>query len=114
MGLAGLVLISLVPSLPAANAADTGPRPFLQNQRLGRGVNILGYGPIWRLREQARFQVKHFRKLKEAGFDLVRINLHPFRHMNREQSAPCAHVCKSFWVTGLAHVEDFKTLILGL
>ena len=60
------------------------PQPldaFEQNRRLGRGVNIIGYDPIWRSRDQARFQEKHFRLLKEAGFQTVRINLHPFRHM---------------------------------
>ena len=54
---------------------------FEQNRRLGRGVNIIGYDPIWRARDQARFQETHFRMLKEAGFQSVRINLHPFRHM---------------------------------
>lgn len=56
---------------------------FEQNRRLGRGVNVLGYDPIWRSRDQARFQEKHFRLLKEAGFQSVRVNLHPFRHMDR-------------------------------
>lgn len=55
---------------------------FAQNRKLGRSVNILGYDPIWRAKEQARFQTKYFRQLKEAGFDSVRINLHAFRHMN--------------------------------
>ena len=57
---------------------------FEQNRHLGRGVNIIGYDPIWRSRDQARFQEKHFRLLKEAGFSSVRINLHPFRHMARD------------------------------
>jgi endoglucanase len=56
---------------------------FEQNRRLGRGVNIIGYDPIWRGRDQARFQEKHFRLLKEVGFQSVRINLHPFRHMEQ-------------------------------
>lgn len=55
---------------------------FEQNKRLGRGVNIIGYDPLWRSREQARFKEKHFRLLKEAGFQSVRINLHPFRAMD--------------------------------
>lgn len=58
---------------------------FEQNRRLGRGVNIIGYDPIWRSRDQARFQEKHFRLLKEAGFNSVRINLHPFRHMEKDK-----------------------------
>jgi len=55
---------------------------FSQNQRLGRGVNILGYDPIWRSRDQARFKAEYFQKLKTAGFSSVRINLHPFRYMD--------------------------------
>jgi endoglucanase len=55
------------------------PDAFRQNKRLGRGVNILGYDPIWKDRRQARFQEKYFRLIKEAGFDNVRINLNPFR-----------------------------------
>ena len=64
------------------------PQPvdaFEQNHRLGRGVNIIGYDPMWRSREQARFQEKHFRLLKEAGFQSVRVNLSPFRHMDKEK-----------------------------
>jgi endoglucanase len=63
--------------------AQPGPADaFEQNRLLGRGVNILGYDPIWRSRDRARFQQKHFRLLKEAGFNSVRINLVPFRQMD--------------------------------
>jgi endoglucanase len=58
---------------------------FAQNRRLGRGVNIIGYDPLWRSPAQARFTDEHFRLLKEAGFQSVRVNLHPFRHMEREK-----------------------------
>ncbi|MEX1049753.1 MAG: glycoside hydrolase family 5 protein [Akkermansiaceae bacterium] len=81
VGAAAFLVLLAGAGLSAAQA----PEVFGQNQRLGRGVNILGYDPIWRSREKARFQVKHFRLLHEAGFGSVRINLHPFRHANREQ-----------------------------
>ena len=55
---------------------------FSQNQRLGRGVNVIGYDhALWQGSDQARMQDKHFRLIKEAGFNHVRINLHPFKHM---------------------------------
>ena len=54
---------------------------FIQNQRLGRGVNIVGYDPIWKSRADARIQARHFRLIREAGFSHVRINLHPFSFM---------------------------------
>ena len=49
------------------------------NKRLGRGVNIIGYDPLWRSPAKARFQEKHFRLIAEAGFSHVRVNLHPWR-----------------------------------
>jgi endoglucanase len=52
---------------------------YRQNERLGRGVNIIGYDPLWKSRSRARMQDKHFELIKEAGFDNVRIPLHPFR-----------------------------------
>jgi endoglucanase len=61
---------------------------FSQNRRLGRGVNIIGYDPLWSSREEARMQNKHFRLIKEAGFNHVRINLHPFKHMGAAPAYP--------------------------
>jgi endoglucanase len=54
---------------------------FEQNRRLGRGLNVLGYDPIWLNMNEARMQAHHFQRIREAGFDHVRINLHPFGHM---------------------------------
>jgi endoglucanase len=54
---------------------------YQQVKRLGRGVNIIGYDPIWNDFAQGRFKEKHFRLLKDAGFQHVRINLHAFEHM---------------------------------
>jgi endoglucanase len=77
-------LVTILSGITQARAAEGSPASdaFAQNQRLGRGVNILGYDPIWRSREQARFKAEYFQKLKAAGFSSVRINLHAFRHMN--------------------------------
>ena len=60
------------------------PQPidrFIHNQQLGRGVNVVGYDPIWKSRNEARIQARHFRLIREAGFNHVRINLNPFQHM---------------------------------
>jgi endoglucanase len=50
-----------------------------QNKRLGRGVNVIGYDPLWRDRSRARFKTEYFQMIRQAGFDHVRINLHPYR-----------------------------------
>src|SRR6476469_10435693 len=52
---------------------------FEQNRRLGRGVNILGYDPLWKDASKARMKSKHFKLIKEAGFDNVRFVLGPFK-----------------------------------
>lgn len=65
-----------------ALAQAQAPDAFEQNRKLGRGVNIIGYDPLWRNRDQARFKEQYFKFLKEAGFNSVRINLHAFRHMD--------------------------------
>lgn len=61
------------------SAGVTGVDAFEQNKRLGRGVNVIGYDPLWRDRSQGRFQVEHFKLIHQAGFEHVRINLHPLR-----------------------------------
>lgn len=65
-----------------ARGADAPPgegEAFEQNKRLGRGVNIIGYDPIWKSRDRGRFQAEHFKLIAQARFNHVRINLHPFR-----------------------------------
>jgi endoglucanase len=52
---------------------------FEQNKKLGRGVNIIGYDPLWKDSSKARMKAKHFTLIKEAGFTNVRIVISPFR-----------------------------------
>ena len=80
-----IYLLTLLAALSAVIQPVRGDS-FAQNRRLGRGVNIIGYDPLWRSPDQARFKEEHFRLLKEAGFHSVRVNLHPFRHMDREKN----------------------------
>jgi endoglucanase len=51
-----------------------------QQATMRRGMNILGADPIWRDLAGARFRPEHFGRLRDAGFDTVRINLHAFAH----------------------------------
>ncbi len=52
---------------------------YQQNARLGRGVNILGWDDLWRDRARGQFKDVHFKLIREAGFNHVRVNLHPLR-----------------------------------
>ncbi len=85
-------------SAPAADKASSPANidPFEQNKRLGRGVNVLGYDPIWRSESKARFQARHFAAIHEAGFNHVRINLFPFRDA-RPRGADV--IAQSYWHT---------------
>jgi len=80
-----IVILHLAASWPAILwSAPKEVDPFLINQKLGRGVNIIGYDSIWQSMEKARFKLRYFRMIKDAGFSSVRINLHPFRHMDND------------------------------
>jgi endoglucanase len=81
--LQGAAVVALLLASPAAAGAGGPSAPaFAVNGRLSRGVNIIGYDPIWQDRAKGRFQERHFARIREAGFTSVRINLHPFRHMD--------------------------------
>src|SRR4051812_16106588 len=71
------ILMPLSFAVPSRAAAPADA--FARNKKLGRGVNVIGYDPIWKHRGSGRFQAGHFREIRKAGFDHVRINLHPFR-----------------------------------
>jgi endoglucanase len=74
LALASLPLLSAAAD-PPLSAAD-------QVKAMGRGVNIVGYDPIWQDAGRARFQLRHFKIIKDGGFDTVRINLYGFRQMD--------------------------------
>lgn len=78
--LSAVVLIVAAHPLLAADAID----PYDQVRRMGRGVNVLGYDPIWRNFTKRRFQERHFALIREAGFQTVRINLHALQRLRAE------------------------------
>ncbi|MFT7774416.1 glycoside hydrolase family 5 protein [Roseateles sp.] len=51
---------------------------------LKRGVNALGYDPLWSEPAKARFQPRHMQAIRDGGFDHVRLNLHAFEHMDAQ------------------------------
>jgi hypothetical protein len=65
-----------------SGASGPSARAFAVNHKLGRAVNIIGYDPIWQDRAKGRFKPEYFAKIREAGFTSVRVNLHPFEHMD--------------------------------
>ena len=79
----GLALFTAMLMGPLARGTETiqPVDPFEQVKRLGRGVNVLGYDPLWKDFSQARFKEQHFKLIHEAGFQSVRINLHALQRL---------------------------------
>ena len=91
----GALLLALCTSrCPAADAA--GDEAFAQNRALGRGVNVLGYDPIWQSPAKARFKEEDFGLIRAGGFDTLRVNLYPFAHMG---AAPDYRLDAAWWRT---------------
>ncbi|WP_082496237.1 glycoside hydrolase family 5 protein [Brevundimonas sp. Leaf363] len=82
IGLAALLLAGGC-AAPALAQSD----PYLpisaeaQVLQMQRGVNIIGYDPVWNGGE-ARFQHRHFKLIRDGGFQTVRMVLQAFRHMD--------------------------------
>lgn len=78
--------LSLAAAPLAAQPAATHPAPgeeaWTAASRLHRGVNIIGYDPLWKNPAKARFQPRHFAVIRRGGFDFVRIVLQSFDHMD--------------------------------
>ena len=77
----GPLLLALGLSAGAPAQTETIPPPV---NTLKRGVNVLGYDPIWTDPAKARFQLRHMQAIRDGGFDHVRLNLHAFAHMDAE------------------------------
>lgn len=75
----GIVVLLFVSSTLSAQKKNGSNYAFEQNKRLGRGVNIIGYDPLWKDSSKARIKAKHFKLIKEAGFNNVRIVIAPFK-----------------------------------
>lgn len=54
-----------------------------QCSKMGRGVNIIGYdSALWKDYTRGRFKESYFKKIKDAGFSTIRINLFAFSGMD--------------------------------
>ncbi len=80
------LLLFTVAFVPAASSGAEAVDAFSQNKKIGRSVNIIGYDPIWRSAEKARFTLRHYQLIRAAGFNSVRINLAPFRAMDAKNN----------------------------
>jgi endoglucanase len=91
----GALLLALSITRSPARGAETDDA-FAQNRMLGRGVNVLGYDPIWKDLGGARFKREDFAVIRAGGFDSIRVNLYPFARMG---DAPDYRLDASWWRT---------------
>jgi endoglucanase len=105
------------PFVQAAAGADPATAkfspvdPFEQAKAMQRGVNIIGYDPIWKNFENRRFKQQYFQALHEAGFQTVRVNLQAFQHMDEMNRLSPAWFKTLDWVVDNA-LANHLTVIL--
>ncbi|WP_236698792.1 glycoside hydrolase family 5 protein [Sphingomonas sp. Leaf198] len=82
--MAAALLASMACTVSASAASRTAPAgdAFATAARLHRGVNVLGYDPLWKDPSRARFQPRHFAIIRKGGFDFIRLVLQAFSHMD--------------------------------
>jgi endoglucanase len=78
---------------------------------LHRGVNVLGYDPIWTDPSRARFKQIYFRKIRDAGFEFVRVNLQAFRHMKPSGALDESWLKRLDWVVDNATAAHLSVIV---
>ena len=78
----GLALLALLALIAAPVRAQHDGRAWQRAASLHRGVNIIGYDPIWKDPAKARFKWSYFETIHQGGFDFVRVVLQAFAHMD--------------------------------
>ena len=99
-----LALTAFAPSAAAQQAVEPSPR-------LSRGVNVLGYDPIWQDPAKGRFQERHFAEIRRGGFDFVRVNLHAFRHMDERNRLSPAFLERLDWIVREASEAGLSVIL---
>jgi endoglucanase len=105
-----LILASLLWVANAA-AADSPLSAADQVAQMKRGVNIVGYDPLWQDASKGRFKPQHFKIIKEGGFDTVRINLYGFRHLNEKLELSPAWYATLDWLVAEAVKQNLNVIL---
>lgn len=97
-GKKSLELAALAALTAAALGAQAPVDPLDQIVKMGRGVNIIGYDPLWDDFAKARFKERHFQRIHDGGFQTVRVNLQAFGHMDAANRLDPAWLKTLDWV----------------
>ena len=85
--------------------------PSKQVSQMQRGINIIGYDPLWQNFAKARFQPRHFDRIKEGGFQTLRVNLQSFSHMNSYNRLDPEWLATLDWVIGRALADHLNVIV---
>jgi len=103
---------------PQATPAKTGLAPgftpvdpFEQIKRMGRGVNIIGYDPLWNDFTKGRFKESHFARIHEGGFQTVRVNLQALRVMDQANQLNRAWLKTLDWVVKTSLANNLQVIL---
>ena len=107
--LAPLVAILFAATAAAAQAPE--PATAAPPTELRRGVNVLGYDPIWIDPAKARFQQGHFAEIRRGGFDFIRVNLHAFKHMDSRNRLSPAFLQRLDWIVHNATAAGLSVIL---
>jgi endoglucanase len=109
LGLAACALAAALLAGPAARAQWSAAHETAR--KMGRGVNILGYDGIWDGGVDAPFKDDYFRRIHDAGFRHVRINLHAFKYMDVTNGIQPLVLDRLDWVIGQAVRNDLIPVV---
>lgn len=104
-------LAAAVACSPVAGRLTAQTDPFAQVEKMRRGVNIIGYDPLWDDFAKGRFHERHFQLIHEAGFQTVRVNLQAFSHMDAQNKLDPAWVKTLNWVVKNALANDLTVIL---
>jgi len=105
------VLSGSAPQETVADHAVVTEPAWQAAKRLRRGVNIIGYDPLWRDPTKARFKARHFRIIKQGGFDFVRVVLQSFNHMDAQHRLDHKWLEKLDWVVREATAAGLSVIL---
>ncbi len=84
---------------------------FEQVKRMGRGVNIIGYDPLWTSFDKRRFTDRHFQLIHDGGFQTVRVNLQSFAHMDSANRLDPVWLSTLDWVIDNAVANHLMVIV---
>lgn len=109
--LAAALLAFACPAAATAQPVQQEGAAWATAARLHRGVNIIGYDPIWTDRTKARFKPRYFPMLRRAGFDFVRVVLQSFKHMDAANRLDPQWLATLDWVVNNARAAGLSVII---